>query len=195
MEGPLQPVQPVQPVHPVVRVLAWIWTHLPDDRLRSRLMWWLNAKFAVGVTGVVRNGSGEILFVEHAFRRRYPWALPGGWIGRREELDEALLRELREETGLTVEVERLVAAHTFALPRLDVAFLCRVRGGTVRPSAETPRWRWCRPDDPPPGADPYSLRLVQLALEQTQVFLGGRRGVEPRTSDVGLPTSDFELRR
>jgi hypothetical protein len=70
---------------------------------------------------------------------------------------------MREQTGLEVEVERVVAAHTFALPRLDVAYVCRVRSGSVRPSAETPHWRWCRPAAPPPGADPYSLRLVRLA--------------------------------
>jgi ADP-ribose pyrophosphatase YjhB (NUDIX family) len=151
-------------VHPGVRVLAWVWTRLLDDRVRSRLMWWLNAKFAVGVTAVVRNERGEVLFVEHAFRRQYPWALPGGWIQRREYPEEAVVRELQEETGLQVAVERAVAAHTFRQPRLDVAFLCHVREGAARGSAETPRWRWCPPDAPPPGADPYSLRLVRLAL-------------------------------
>lgn len=152
-----------------VRALAWIWTRLLGDRVRSRIMWWLNPKFAVGVTGVVYNERGEILFLEHAFRTRYRWALPGGWIGRREHPEHALHRELREETGLTVSIERLLAARTFDQARLDVVYLCRAADSTVRPSGETPRWRWCRPDALPPEADPYSLQLARLGASHIVV--------------------------
>jgi ADP-ribose pyrophosphatase YjhB (NUDIX family) len=143
-----------------VRMLAWIWTRLLSDRVRTLIMWVLNTKFAVGVTGVVRDDTGRVLFLEHAFRKRFRWALPGGWIKRGEHPADAIVREVQEETGLDVAVERLLAANTFPLPRVDVVYLCRVRGGRIRASGETPRWRWCRPGDVPPGADPYSLALL-----------------------------------
>jgi 8-oxo-dGTP diphosphatase len=153
-------------VHPAVRLLAWIWTRLLNDDARSWIMWWLNAKFAVGVTAIVRNDLGQVLFVEHAFRRRHRWALPGGWIQRKEGLEAAVVRELAEETGLEVEVDRVLAATAYDLPRLDVAYLCRVRGGVLRGSVETPHLRWCTPDDLPPEADPHSVELMRLGLEQ-----------------------------
>ena len=126
-------------------------------------MWWLNAKYAVGVTAVIFNERGEVLFLEHAFRSRYPWALPGGWMERREQPLEAVAREVREETGLEIQVEDVLTARTFTRPRMDVVYRCRVTGGVLGPSFETPRWRWCRPGDYPPGTDPFSIELVALA--------------------------------
>ena len=45
------------------------------------------------------------------------WALPGGFIGMDEELDDAVARELQEETGLTG--VRLEQMHTFGKPGRD----------------------------------------------------------------------------
>lgn len=148
--------------------LAWIWTHpLLSDRVRSVLMWTLNAKFASGVTAIVRNERGEVLLLEHAFRRRYPWALPGGWMGRREPPEAAVVREVREETGLEVEVECLLTARTFSSPFLDVVYVCRVLGGVIRGSGETPRWMWCAEGAYPEGVDPYTVELIRLASPST----------------------------
>ncbi|HEU5316083.1 MAG TPA: NUDIX hydrolase [Chloroflexota bacterium] len=143
-----------------------MWTHpLLKDRVRTTLMWALNAKFAAGTTAIIRNERGEVLLMEHAFRRRYPWALPGGWMERQESPEAAVLREVQEETGLHVRIERLLTARTFALPRLDVVYVCRPLDPTaaVRGSSETPRWRWCAPGDYPPGVDPYTVELISLA--------------------------------
>lgn len=64
---------------------------------------------------IIRRGSGIVLI-----RRRYPppgWALPGGFVEIGESLEEAAVREGREETGLKISLERQF--HTYSDPSRD----------------------------------------------------------------------------
>jgi len=78
--------------------------------------------------------QGELLLVRqtvHGGRTR--WVLPGGGLEQGEGLDDAARRELREETGLDAQIDKLLYVGDF-MPRgkhaLDVVFLARLIGGT-----------------------------------------------------------------
>lgn len=63
--------------------------------------------FQVRVTGMlIENGS--ILLVRQRVNPKRGWSLPGGRLEQGETLAEGLRREFREETGLTVTVDRLL---------------------------------------------------------------------------------------
>lgn len=88
-----------------------------------------------GVSGLILRG-GDVLAIR---RGKHPykghWSLPGGGVERGERLREAVKREVREETGLEVEVglvagyrEEVLADGHYIVP----AFRCAVTGGGLR---------------------------------------------------------------
>jgi 8-oxo-dGTP pyrophosphatase MutT (NUDIX family) len=126
----------------------------------------------VGAVGVVMNDAGHVLIVEHVFHPIYPWGLPGGWMGRREDPGETVRREVLEETGLRVRVVcPLLVEHTPYLARhLDVCFLCVVEAdnGPVTLSDELLDYRWIDPDQGELPLRRAHLRAINAAREVLQ---------------------------
>ena len=103
------------------------------------------------------NDAGELLLVRRA---RDPgkgkWGLPGGFVDREETIEQALTREVHEETGMTVVDSQYLTSFPnlydyagFVSPVIDFFYLCRVGDTTqVRLDAdELESYLWVRPTE------------------------------------------------
>jgi ADP-ribose pyrophosphatase YjhB (NUDIX family) len=90
-------------------------------------------------TGVVFSYQGGILLVQRAIDPSYgKWVFPGGYVDRGEALEDAALREVREESGLSVKLTRLLGAYSFpGNPVILVAYAGEVTGGSLCPDDES----------------------------------------------------------
>jgi 8-oxo-dGTP pyrophosphatase MutT (NUDIX family) len=109
----------------------------------------LNPSFMVGAMALIQDDHGRILILEHTYRREWPWGLPGGWLKRAESPETGLAREVFEETGLRVRVDRLLGADFWGSSQLDLLFSCTVESGTYQSSDETGSHRWALPEQLP----------------------------------------------
>jgi 8-oxo-dGTP pyrophosphatase MutT (NUDIX family) len=103
----------------------------------------------VGAMALIQNECGEILVLEHTYRRQVPWGLPGGWLQRAESPEVGLAREVFEETGLRVKVDALLAAEFWANSQLDLLYRCTVLSGAYTSSDETGLHRWAKVSELP----------------------------------------------
>jgi len=158
-------------LHRLIRLLAWVWTRLLNDRARTDIMWWLNARFTVGVAALIFDDAGRVLLVSQGAR----WTLPGGRLRRHDTPEAALIRCVAEQTGLWAEVIEPVSAEPAGRSHLEVVYGCRLAGSSRRPDqapsshslrrppSEAGRCRWCHPADLPPGLAPRTARLIARA--------------------------------
>jgi 8-oxo-dGTP diphosphatase len=92
-------------------------------------------RFSVAAYAVIQSDRGEVLLTRRSAGGE--WVLPGGSVERNEAPWEALVREVREETGLDTAVSRLVGL--YAKPReqdLVFVFAAEATGGELRSSEE-----------------------------------------------------------
>ncbi|HEX5440733.1 MAG TPA: NUDIX domain-containing protein [Ktedonobacterales bacterium] len=87
-------------------------------------------RFAAGAYAVIFDEAGRVLFCHR--RDCDFWNLPGGGVESGEAPWQAVVREVREETGLEVEVVRLAGLYSWtAIDEVIYSFVCRVIGGAL----------------------------------------------------------------
>jgi 8-oxo-dGTP diphosphatase len=87
-------------------------------------------QFAAGAYAVILDDIGQVLFCHR--RDCDFWNLPGGGVESGEAPWQAVVREVREEVGLEVEVARLAGLYSWtALDEVIYSFVCRVIGGAL----------------------------------------------------------------
>ncbi|TYC04011.1 NUDIX domain-containing protein [Micromonospora sp. WP24] len=146
----------------------------------------------VGAYGLCRD-DGRVLLVRGSAAAQFPavWHLPGGVVPHGEHPAHAVLREVGEETGLTVEVTRLraVLADVVPFPDADVslhtdrlAFDLAVTGGALRdgPAGVTDSARWFTPREAAavPLA-PFTAELLGLPVSPLPAGHAGSSSFPP----------------
>src|SRR3954463_15953024 len=95
-------------------------------------------KHSVSVAGVVVREDGRILVVQRRDNAR--WEPPGGVLELGETFEDGVRREVAEETGITVAVERLTGAYkNLALGVVALVFRCHLVAGTPTTTSESQR--------------------------------------------------------
>lgn len=94
----------------------------------------------VGVGAVIRDGDGRVFLAKrgkHARNERGKWEFPGGSVEFNETLPQAVMREVKEEYGIEVEVLELLDVVDHIIPAeqqhwVSPTFVCRVKSGVPR---------------------------------------------------------------
>jgi len=111
---------------------------------------------------------GRVLLLRHVLRRGSGWGIPGGFLARGEQPEEAVRREVREETGL--ELERVELAFVRALGnvrQVEIIFRASMRASAIeglKKSFEVDRAEWFEAGALPVALSEDQRRLVARAL-------------------------------
>ena len=144
----------------------WLWRVVPFTRkMRYNFLWMLNQKFLVGVGAVIVDEQERVLLFNHSYRAKYPWGLPSGWLKKGESPAQAVVREVFEESKLTVHIIRPIETNTgTGRPNIHIIFLGKLSGEmNFIPSAEVTEARFFHIDELP-KLIPEQVRLIQQYL-------------------------------
>jgi ADP-ribose pyrophosphatase YjhB (NUDIX family) len=136
----------------------------------------------VGVGAVVVDEDRVLLVRRGTEPLRGQWSLPGGLLELGEALADGVIREVREETGLTVEplelIELLDRIHRkgerVQYHYVIADYLCRVAGGRLQAASDADAARWVeRAEWNSHSAiqlDPVTARVIEMGWQRAQVW-------------------------
>ena len=105
----------------------------------------MNYTHFVSVAGLVTNDKGNILLIKSP---RRGWEYPGGMVEPGETFQDALLREIKEEAGIDVEITGFIGlCKNVEINVVNIDFACKYIGGKLTTSDESTEVMWVSRED------------------------------------------------
>lgn len=123
--------------------------------------------FTVGAFAIIFDAQHRVLLCHRRDMDR--WNLPGGGVMSGETPWQAVIREVQEEVGLVVTVERLIGVYAYP-PGNDVifSFLCTITGGEITESNEADAIAYFAVEQLPSTTHLHHLVRIKDVVEQPE---------------------------
>ena len=148
-------------------LVAGLWRGAPLF-VRRAGVWLTQPRFAVTAGAVVSDERGRVLLLKHVLRKGSGWGVPGGFLKSGEQPEEAIRRELREETGLELDSVELAFVRTLGgVRQVEIIFRATMRSealARVEKGFEIDRAEWFETDALPRSVGEDQRRIIRRAL-------------------------------
>ena len=123
----------------------------------------------VGVGAVIVDGDRALIVRRATEPLKGQWSIPGGMLELGEKLRDGLAREVREETGLEVEVGEVLDVFDSIFPDADgrtqyhyvlIDYRCTVRSGEATAGSDVSEVRWVKSEE----LDALGMKAVTVAV-------------------------------
>jgi 8-oxo-dGTP diphosphatase len=117
-------------------------------------------RHSVSVAGIVVNDEGKVLVIRR--RDNNHWEPPGGVLELDETFEEGVRREVQEETGVLVRVDRLTGVYkNMTRGIVALVFRCTPEAGSTTVTDEAREVRWMTTSEVCDAMTPaYAVRIT-----------------------------------
>jgi len=132
--------------------------------MRLRIIRATQSKFTVSAAAIITNDQREVLLLNHAFRPFSGWGLPGGFVTIHEQPEDAIRREIREETGLELDDLTMFRVRTIR-KHVEILVTATATGtAEVKSPREIIELGWFNVDSMPENLSSSQKKLVRDVL-------------------------------
>lgn len=140
--------------------------------------WMLRSKQTIGALAAVYDEAGRILLVRQKLYERHRWTLPGGFIKGDERPVEAVVREIREEVALSLDMADFEEVAHYKQPwaqHLDVLFKIQLEESEPELNrlsrTEIAEAQWIDIDDEAPELTAEAVVALEILRGNTPDYL------------------------
>jgi ADP-ribose pyrophosphatase YjhB (NUDIX family) len=142
--------------------VGFVWKRIPGW-LRLKIIRVTQDKFTVSAAAIITNDEGKVLLLNHALRPFSGWGLPGGFVNSGEGPEQAIRREIREETGIELADLQMLRVRTIR-SHVEILFTATAASEPIVRSREILELGWFDVEAMPKGLSAAQALTIKEAV-------------------------------